>query len=302
MDRTCYEVLTRMCLSEVNLISLEDFEKGDQELLKVKETRSFIEYYFTCTPSLLLFVFKKHPAIDMITYLDADLFLFNSPKPIYEEIAGHSIAITEHRFPQIIRFREQYGIYNVGLVYFKRDENSRACLHWWRERCIEWCYDRLENGRFADQKYLDQWPYRFESVTVLQNKGVNLAPWNIENYSVSDDRNGVLVDGEPLIFFHFHGFRQMNQWMYDTNLTEYKVKLSEVMKQSIYGPYIDVLLNVRKQISPFFLKNSIGNNIRYPSENTPILKRFWKWLYMLLFFCKTMVSRNFIFFIKGRII
>src|SRR5207237_5145326 len=101
------------------------------------------------------------------------------------------------------------GIYTVGWVSFRRDADGLACLRWWRERCLEWCRDRHEDGRFADQKYLDDWPTRFEGVRVLQHKGANLAPWNLSNVTVQIREGRIQADEEPLLFFHFHGLKQV---------------------------------------------------------------------------------------------
>lgn len=250
MDGACYDALSSLNLPNVHLIALEDFEKGDEELLKAKQNRTLIEYYFTCTPSLPLFILNCYPGVDVITYLDADLFFFADPTPIYQEIADHSIAIIGHRFPPHLRNLECYGIYNVGWLSFRRDEHALTCLRWWRERCIEWCYDRCEDGRFADQKYLDDWPNRFRNVVVLRHKGANLAPWNLSNYTIREEWDGVRVDGEPLIFFHFHGFRQVRSWLYDPGLARYQVRVSKVMVRGIIAPYIRILLEVSKQL-PF---------------------------------------------------
>jgi len=269
MDRESHSALSRLGLSDVCLIALEDFEKGDEELLRAKENRSRVEYYFTCTPSLPLFIFKSYPEVDMITYLDADLFFFADPLALYKEIADHSIAIIEHRFPSYLLGNRKYGIYNVGWVSFRRDERAFSCLRWWREQCIEWCYDRLEEGRFADQKYLDDWPDRFPGVAVLRHKGANLAPWNLANYTIETDGERVLVDGQPLLFFHYHGFKQLRNWLYDPNLAAYKVRPSKAVLRSVFAPYIAVLMKTAKQVSPFLGEVSSRNGIRGQMAGSP---------------------------------
>src|SRR5206468_9462932 len=215
-------VLARLALPGLHAIALEDFEKDDKELLAAKRTRTRIEYYFTCSPSLPLHILSHHPHVDVITYLDADLGFFADPRPLYEEIGDRSIAIIGHRFPPDLHEWVRYGIYNVGWLSFRRDRHAMACLGWWRERCLEWCYDRCEDGRFADQKYLDDWPTRFQGVVVLMNKGANLAPWNLANYTIRWDRDRVWVDDDPLIFFHFHRLRQIEAWAYDPTLAGYR--------------------------------------------------------------------------------
>src|SRR5215813_5304237 len=76
MDRVCYNALSQIKLPNVRLIALDEFEAADRELLIAKKNRTLIEYYFTCTPSLPLFIFDASREVDCITYLDADLFFF----------------------------------------------------------------------------------------------------------------------------------------------------------------------------------------------------------------------------------
>lgn len=251
-DDLSYEILQKLALPEVDPISLRDFEEGDEELLQAKGDRSQIEYYFTCTPSLPLYILRNCPEIDIITYVDADLFLFSDLSPIYQELDKGSVLIVGHRFPPRLRFWEAYGIYNVGLVSFRRDDWGLKCLHWWRNRCLEWCYDCVEDGRFADQKYLDDWPTRFPGVVVLQYKGAGLAPWNVENYSLRSENGQVLVDSQPLVFFHFHGLKQIRRWLYDPNLARYGVHADYLLKRYIYGPYIRELQKVIHWVSLVF--------------------------------------------------
>lgn len=240
MDQVCHDILSQMDLPDVYLIALEDFERGDEKLLGAKQNRAPIEYYFTCTPSLLLFILNNCPEVDIITYLDADLFFFTDPAPIYYELADQSIAIIEHRFPPNLRNLERWGIYNVGWLSFRRDEHALACLRWWRERCNEWCYDRCEDNRFADQKYLDDWPVRFQQVVVIQHKGAGLAPWNWMNYDISIQSESATADGQPLIFYHFHGLKILNRWLYDPELSRYGTMPSR-LRRWFYTLYIRAL-------------------------------------------------------------
>jgi hypothetical protein len=262
-DRT-YDALCQLDLPDLRPVSLQALEREDQALLATKEHRSQVEYYFTCTPSWILYVLKHFQADDIVTYLDADLFFYSSPQPVYEEMGEQSVLIVGHRFPQRLHAWEQYGTYNVGFLAFRNDSHGVDCLHWWRKRCLEWCYDRVEPGRFADQKYLDDWPVRFQQVVVLQHKGAGLAPWNLENYSLVPQDRHLLVDSQPLVFFHFHNFRQMDRWVYDPGLGRFGVQANSVAKQYIYAPYIRELSASARSLSGTIDLSRIGlASIRY---------------------------------------
>src|SRR6266550_3174276 len=59
MDAESYDTLSRLALPKATLVRLDQFE--DDELRKAKSTRSLIEYYWTCTPSLPLYVMDRCP-------------------------------------------------------------------------------------------------------------------------------------------------------------------------------------------------------------------------------------------------
>ena len=196
---------------------------------------------------MALFLLNSAQEVDLITYLDSDLYFYGDPEPVFAELGAGSVGIIRHRITHKLVLIEQYGIYNVGWVTFRQDAASLACLRWWCERCIEWCYSRVEKDRYADQKYLDFFPKRFQNVVVLEHKGANLAPWNIANYHIVAGNGRVRVDGQPLIFFHFNGFVQINRISYTTGLGIYDMIASRNVLRAIYVPYIQNLVKLAPQ-------------------------------------------------------
>jgi hypothetical protein len=241
LDDAAHAALQALAIAEVSPIRLADFEQGDGGLAAAKRNRSTIEYYFTCTPSLPLFILRNHAQVDAITYLDADLFFFADPTPLFAEIGDRAVAIIPHRFPPGNERFERFGIFNVGWLTFRRSEAAFTCLTWWRERCLEWCFDREEPSRFADQKYLDDWPRRFDSVHVVRHKGANVASWNLANYDLTRRDGQVFVDDEPLIFFHFHHLKRRRAWLFETDFAPHGARLNRVLKDDIFTPYCRLL-------------------------------------------------------------
>jgi hypothetical protein len=160
-----------------------------------------------------------------------------------------SIAITEHRYPAHLAHHLRCGQFNVGLLCFRNDETGRDCLDWWRDRCLEWCHDRVEDGKYADQRYLDEWPARYgAALRVLSHAGVNLAPWNWVGHRYTADADGVKVDGEPLLLFHFARFRpSFGLCCFQSGQLEYGV-MPWGLRQRVYGRYWRALHAAREQI------------------------------------------------------
>lgn len=242
----CFDEDSSRLLRGLNLEGLEvftqaDLESGEPRLKTAQAGRTRFEYYFTCTPAMIVHLIERHAEIDILTYLDADLYFYSSPEPLYGELGSESVLIYPHRFPRRLASHARFGKYNVGYLSFRNDPHGLACLRWWRDRCIEWCYDRLEGDRFADQKYLDSWPARFEGVVVGRHPGSGLASWNLGASRISHKGAAVQVNGEPLVFYHFHGLRIATPYLFYDRLLPGGVLLSPRTIRNVYRPYLEEL-------------------------------------------------------------
>ena len=239
-DNLAYDILKELDLKNVIVISLSEFE--DERLLKVKKTRSRGEYCWTCSSFSILYI-MKHYDVDEVTYLDSDLFFFSRPQLLLDEFheSGKSVMITRHRYTPEYDQTATSGIYCVQFMTFKNDEDGLNVLNWWVDRCEEWCYARFEDGKFGDQKYLDDWMTRFDCVHELQHLGGGVAPWNVQQYKVAE---GPQVDGVPVVFYHFHNLK----WLTDNEFNVSTYRLQDEVKQMIYYPYLIALKNSLLQI------------------------------------------------------
>ena len=257
-DKDSYKNLLSYGFKHMTVELLDDFETP--ELLAAKKDRTKAEYCWTCGPSVIYHFLTKY-GLDEITYLDSDLFFLSDPHIIKEEAGNSSVVITEQGISE--ESAERYGRYCVQYMTFKNDEEGLGALTWWRDRCIEWCYQIMEPTRYADQKYLDEFPKRWKNVCVLENKGAGIAPWNIHRYQYKE--NSLICNGKeyPYVFYHMHGVKMEieNGILY---VQGQHYKLGRDVIRFFYEPYASVLLaalnnyltqNVKqyiiKDLSPF---------------------------------------------------
>uniref|UniRef100_UPI00307F3137 glycosyl transferase n=1 Tax=Ignavibacterium sp. TaxID=2651167 RepID=UPI00307F3137 len=270
-DSRTFHILKKMSLKKATIIPLSEFE--DEELLKVKPTRSVAEYCWTSTSSTIHYVLENFNA-DNCTYVDADVFFYSSPKPIFDELGNKSILITEHRYSPQYNKELKAGKYCVQFVTFKKDENGMKALRWWRDRCLEWCYARYEDGKFGDQLYLDDWTERFEGVHVLQHLGGGLAAWNVQQYEfkvVNDKIYGIeKLSGKEfeVIFYHFHYLK----FFKDGKIELGRRTLSRNVLNIFYKNYIKLLDEIKNDLlryDSFF--DPHGSTINKFTWKTPLL-------------------------------
>lgn len=198
VDESTFEVLSKLALKNVRLIPVAQVETA--ALATVKPSRTRGEYCWTLTPFSPKFVFDADASVQRVTYLDADMWFSGNPAALLREFeqSGKSVMITEHAYAPENDQSRSAGRYCVQFVTFVRDRGEPVRT-WWADRCIEWCYSRLEDGKFGDQMYLDDWAERFAGhVHVLQQRQLLQAPWNITRFAPAD-----------AVAFHFHELRLM---------------------------------------------------------------------------------------------
>jgi hypothetical protein len=245
-DEFTEKMLKELNLSEVTVISLGEFE--DNELLSVKQSRTKVEYYWTCTASTIKYCIEKFN-LDSCTYVDADIYFYGNPSVLLEEMGNNSVLITPHWYTPVYDESERSGIYCVQFVSFRNTIQGMDVLNWWRKECINWCYARFENGKFGDQKYLDNWPEKFKGVYVLKNRGGGVAPWNVQQYDLKNAPEFIIKEKKtgksfPLIFYHYHYLRFLLSR--DMDLGPYVLSHSVIEK--LYIPYILNLTKINRNL------------------------------------------------------
>jgi len=202
IDELVEQQIHSLNLDHVSTVPLRTVETD--ELRRVKPSRTVGEYCWTLTPFAPKAVFDIVPDAERVTYLDSDLFFFRNPEVIFEEFerSNKHVLITEHSYGPKLDRTAQSGRFCVQFMTFRRTHDSFTVMKWWQDRCIEWCFDRIEDGKFGDQKYLDQWPELFpDYIHILQQVDMALAPWNVD-YFLSK----YPTDLTP-VFYHFQSFR-----------------------------------------------------------------------------------------------
>lgn len=238
MDDACAKALAEMKLTALSVIRLPELETD--ALRSVKAQRTVAEYCWTLTPFLPSHVLQRRPELGRVTYLDADLFFFQSPQVLLEEFAqtGKHVLITEHAFAPEHAAYARYGRFCVQFMTFRNSGPASRVLRWWQERCLEWCYAREENGKFGDQKYLDDWPQRFcNEVHILSQTERTVAPWNVAHLSRS---------APPVrpVFYHFHSLKIVSS----RRVVPYYMYYIGRENRWIYEKYIATLKGIVKQM------------------------------------------------------
>ena len=240
--------MRKMKLEKVTIVSLSDFE--DAALLSVKPKRTRAEYCWTCTSSSILYCITTFNLQNCI-YVDADLYFYQSPQILVSEKPEQDhVIITSHRYTSYYDQSKSSGKYCVQFMYFDNSEKAMTVLTWWRDRCIEWCYNRIEDGKFGDQKYLDDWTVRFDCVWELKNLGGGIAPWNVQQYRFESTKKGIEIatgnDFTP-VFYHFHGIKFYEHGKIITAPNTYRI--SNAVKSLFYHPYLNELEKAKRQIA-----------------------------------------------------
>jgi len=223
---------------KIKTITLENL--NDTELIKTKGSRKHGEFAQTSKAPLVCYLLNKIPSEEILVFVDSDIYFYSDPISSVVDSDNWSVLITSHWFtPDKNDLAKAVGIYNSGLVYFKNDNIGKEFAKIWRKQCIDWCYARIENGKYTDQLYLDKWPEISERVWVSRDRGLNVGTWNLKGLTT------------PLICYHFHGLK-----LYFSNgkIRAYPITIHD---KKIYEKYITELQTIYEKIISVGLKPTL---------------------------------------------
>ncbi len=130
----------------------------------------------------------------------------------------------------------------------------------------------MEDGKFGDQKYLDDWTERFEGVHVLKNLGGGVAPWNMQQYTFYKENNKLYGIEEAtqkkfqVIFYHFHDTYFISKRLFSSSF--YRRNNLSIIKY-VMKEYVVHIKQIREKYNSiknyenyFTLKNAIMHYLR----------------------------------------
>ena len=153
---------------------------------------------------------------EQVLYMDPDTVAFSRLDDVLQSLSNHSVVLTPHlTSPETtiegVMDNEisclKHGVYNLGFVGVRSDDEGRRFAKWWGDRIYSFCRDDIKNGLFTDQRWIDLVPAFFENVGILKSPRLNVATWNLRTRLFQGSlEEGFSVDGFPLGFYHFTGF------------------------------------------------------------------------------------------------
>ena len=258
LDDATYAILSSSD-ENVSLIHINELLAADKELALARENRTLIEWYFTITPCIVNYIIQNNPSISNLYYIDSDLYFYSTTQALIDESKTGSVQVIEHGFPQELQHLLAYGRFNVGWVGFSTCAEGLSLLYNYRIQCLDWCYDTVEDDRYGDQKYLDQWPQKYASCVISKHLGANVAQWNIPGRLIFEDKESFYINDNPLIFYHFHGVARMKSGNYvlkgDPLIVGNYFSL-------LYEPYFNELSGIEREFD-FANKNIAAQDIRF---------------------------------------
>lgn len=218
----CYVLVVDEIKSYID--STQDaFEVLTIEQLNIPNLREFcFKYNITELCTAVKPFFMKHllesEGMDSLLYFDPDILVINPLDGLYHSLLKNDIILTPHLdtdFPDdgkrpndsIIM---QSGIFNLGFIGIRNNNNSINFLTWWQNKLYNKCLiDRLA-GFFVDQKFMDYAFVLFPNIGIIKDTGYNVAYWNIHSRVIEEIDNTWTCNGKPLYFYHFSNYRAEN--------------------------------------------------------------------------------------------
>ena len=185
---------------------------GIPDLEEISLKYTIAEFNTALKPFYFQFLFNKYPDAEYITFLDPDMLVYRQLTELEEGHKSYDIIMTPHILePQVLDGKHpneisylSTGTFNLGFLSLRKSDNTLRMLDWWAERLRHFCYFDFPKGLFVDQKWMNLVPVFFESVQILKHYGYNVAYWNLQERTLSEENGVWKINGShPLTIYHF---------------------------------------------------------------------------------------------------
>lgn len=274
IDDIVYDFFNKNDVSSVVCFDIAAITEMYPVLDRIREERTRGEFCWTLASFSIQYVIRKYE-LNACTYLDSDIYFFDNPQRLISEAGNKSVIITEHNFYKEYDTSDINGKFCVQFMSFKNTQGGDEVLEWWRNKCEEWCYNRHEDGKFGDQRYLDDWESRFKHIVYnCKNIGCGLAPWNCQKYELNRvDGTWMVTDKltkvcDALVFYHFHDLYKLSDGRW--SLSGYEIP---IYMRDIYYLYISELRRIEREY-PELASNAV--DLRDINESHMVLKSIYR--------------------------
>lgn len=244
-----YKQFEPALVTPISQIGIQDFET-------ISSSYGIVELNTALKPSFFKYIFNQHKGCQTILYFDPDIKIYGELAHVEKTLIDNAIVLTPHIYSPIsIDGRSpgentflNYGIYNLGFLGINPNlSSSIEMLEWWEERTHKLGYDKVWDGIFVDQLWMNHTPLFFDKVVVLRNYGYNVAPWNMHERKYIELQNGkyYMSDGNPLIFYHFSSYRFKSPDVFSIYYNRYSFDNLPNNIRAIYNDYHQDLLDNR---------------------------------------------------------
>lgn len=255
MDLKCEEILLDYAYENMTVISLREFVPA-MGLTEIQQMRPRGEFCWTCSCHLIDYVLTRLGE-PICTYVDSDLLFYQDPQCLIDEMGSKTVQIVKHGFDNSIvdrKYLESNGRYCVQFNTFRNTPDALELLRWWERQCVSSCSASADGTVFGDQKYLDGWEKR-DNVSVLQNPGGGVAPWNIAQFRCNGSENGIPKltrkrggKAFTMVFYHFHHIVYLEPHTVDIVAYDFRFGVDDRLVNMIYPPYLRELDEIKEEL------------------------------------------------------
>lgn len=220
------------------------------------DKKTFSEKLFTLGPTFTSQVLQTLPEGRRVLYLNSDIFFLRDPHGIWAGAEEWDVYLFPHHYSSINKMRlGKFGNLNAGAMAITKSKESLRVIERWADECASWCFDRAEQGKYADQKYLESFQLWSSKVSLATEKTMNLASW------VSKAQND---DFQNCIFYHFHGLVGEGQSVFLPHIQYFR--LAKRPEKKLHLDYLTALFKVEKELgvkASFRPRNSLSRPFKY---------------------------------------